>query len=90
MAVTIRLSRAGAKKHPFYRVVVADSRRPRDGKFLEQVGTYDPSREAALDLQKDLLDAWMKKGAVPSQTVSELIKQHAKQPAKTEEKPAKK
>lgn len=82
MAVTIRLARAGAKKHPHYRIVVADSRRARDGKFLEHVGTYNPSsKPMLLDVKKDLVDAWMKKGAVPSQTVSELFKLAAKQPA---------
>lgn len=99
MAVTIRLARAGAKKHPFYRVVVADRRRQRDGKFLEQVGTYCPTKDP-VDLKLDLLvvDAWLKKGALPSLTVGELIKLARKQalagpatlpPAKTE-KPHKK
>jgi small subunit ribosomal protein S16 len=75
MAVTIRLSRQGAKKHPHYRVMVADRRRSRDGKFLEWVGTYNPGKEpVALNLELPRIDEWLQKGAVPSQTVKELIK----------------
>lgn len=76
MAVTIRLSRQGAKKHPFYRVMVADARRWRDGRFLEQVGTYDPSKDLALNLTA--IDSWMKKGAQPSESVRDLIKRARK------------
>ena len=74
MSVTIRLSRHGAKKKPFYRIVVSDSRSPRDGKFIEQVGTYDPKAAAGIRLNREKMDAWIKKGAKPSQTVSELMK----------------
>jgi len=75
MAVTIRLQRHGAKKHPFYRVVVADSRRARNGKFLEWVGTYNPGKEpVALDLELPRIDEWVKNGAQPSDVVRDLIK----------------
>ncbi len=74
MAVTMRLARAGAKKSPFYRVVVADRRSPRDGRFIEQIGTYDPRQSPAkIDFDQERLEHWLKVGAVPSQTVSELI-----------------
>lgn len=73
MAVHLRLSRAGAKKAPFYHIVAADSRSPRDGAFLEQVGTYHPGTEAvAFDDAK--LDKWIKNGAVPTVTVKNLLK----------------
>ncbi|MEC7641677.1 MAG: 30S ribosomal protein S16 [Nitrospinota bacterium] len=75
MAVVIRLTRRGAKKRPFYRVVAADSRMPRDGRFLEVLGTYDPLKEEnsiKIDSEKAL--AWIKKGARPSRTVESLIK----------------
>ena len=72
--VTIRLARAGAKKKPFYRVVVADHRFPRDGRFIEQLGTYDPRLTAhPLKLQLDRVDHWVKQGARPSETVGQLI-----------------
>jgi len=75
MSVTIRLSRHGGKKKPHYRVVVSDSRSPRDGKFIEQVGTYDPKAVAnGIKLNREKMDSWIKKGAKPSQTVSELMK----------------
>ena len=73
--VTIRLARAGAKKRPFYRVVVADHRFPRDGRFIEQVGTYDPKVTAhGLKLRLDRIDHWMSEGAKPSETVGDLLK----------------
>ena len=75
MAVTLRLSRAGAKKAPYYHIVAADSRKPRDGAFLEEVGTYDP-RKDQLHLDAARLDKWMKNGAQPSITVRNLIKKH--------------
>jgi small subunit ribosomal protein S16 len=79
MSVTIRLSRHGAKKRPFYRIVVSDRRYPRDGRYIEQVGTYDPSAPTAgLKLDREKVAGWIKKGAQPSQTVSELIKKDAK------------
>jgi small subunit ribosomal protein S16 len=74
MSVTIRLTRGGGKKVPFYRVVAADRRSPRDGRFIEQLGVYDPLRsppEVRIDTQR--LQHWLSVGAVPSQTVSELI-----------------
>ena len=75
MSVTIRMSRHGAKKKPFYRIVVSDRRFPRDGRYIEQVGTFDPNaKSGAVKLDQDKIDAWVKKGAKPSQTVSELIK----------------
>jgi small subunit ribosomal protein S16 len=74
MAVTLRLTRAGGKKAPFYRVVAADSRSPRDGRFIEQVGIYDPLRKPAeVKLDTARVEHWLSVGAVPSQTVSELI-----------------
>ena len=75
MSVTIRLSRHGAKKRPFYRIVVSDRRHPRDGRYIEQLGTYDPAATAGgVKLDRDKVEAWLKHGAKPSQTVSELIK----------------
>jgi small subunit ribosomal protein S16 len=79
MAVRIRLTRKGRKKHPFYRIVVADSHSSRDGKFLDIVGTYDPMQEpAAVRLDASKLADWMGKGALPSQTVKTLIDRHQK------------
>jgi len=79
MSVTIRLSSHGAKKRPFYRIVVSDRRFPRDGRYIEQVGTYDPNATSGgLKLNRDKIETWIKKGAKPSQTVSELIKKEKK------------
>jgi small subunit ribosomal protein S16 len=79
MSVTIRLSRHGAKKKPFYRIVVSDRRFPRDGRYIEQVGTYDPSpASGGLKLNHEKIAHWIKNGAQPSQTVSELIKKEKK------------
>jgi small subunit ribosomal protein S16 len=79
MSVTIRLSRHGAKKRPFYRIVVSDRRYPRDGRYIEQLGVYDPNASSGgLRLDRERVDAWIKKGAQPSQTVSELIKKQQK------------
>jgi len=79
MAVHIRLSRAGAKKRPFYRLVVTDHRSPRGGRFLENIGTYDPSKDpGALIFDKARLDYWRGVGALPSHTVERLLKVHAK------------
>lgn len=73
--VRLRLSRGGAKKRPFYRVVAADIRMPRDGRFIEQVGTYDPrASKGALSLKLDRIDHWLSQGASPSDTVESLIK----------------
>ncbi len=78
MAVRIRLSRHGRKKQPFYRIVVQDSEAPRDGKFLEVVGTYNPMNEpVSLDVQQDKVQAWLDKGAQPTTTVKSLLKQCA-------------
>ncbi|MBZ0274065.1 30S ribosomal protein S16 [bacterium] len=77
MPLVMRLTRMGAKKKPFYRIVVADSRSPRDGRVVDFVGTYDPSKETAGDkvsLDRDSVDAWLGKGAQPSVTVRSLLK----------------
>ena len=75
MAVSIRLRREGAKNRPYYKVVVADSRSPRDGKFIETIGTYDPKKPGDNSLIKlDRADYWLSKGAQPSDTVRSLIK----------------
>ena len=75
MAVTLRLARRGAKKHAFYHVVATDSRNPRDGKFNEEIGTYDPKfTPAKVTLKQDRLEHWLKMGARPSATVAQLIK----------------
>lgn len=72
--VRIRLTRLGAKKRPFYRVVVADSRSPRDGRFIEQVGYYDPMKDPFdLKLELDRIEHWVGEGARPSETVARLI-----------------
>lgn len=72
--VRIRLTRMGAKKRPFYRVVVADSRSPRDGRFIEQLGHYDPMKDPFdLKLEMERVDYWLSKGAKPSDTVTRLI-----------------
>lgn len=77
MAVHIRLSRAGAKKRPFYRLVVTDHRSPRGGRFLENIGTFDPAKEA-FAVKADRLAYWRSVGATPSATVERLLKVHAK------------
>ncbi len=75
MAVKIRLKRMGAKKAPFYRVVVADSRAPRDGKFIEEIGYFNPLTEPnELKIDNEKAVEWMKKGAQPSDTVRALLK----------------
>ena len=75
MAVKIRLKRIGAKKRPFYRVVVADSRYPRDGRFLEEIGTYNPLvNPAEVKIDADKATTWMKNGAQPTDTVKSLLK----------------
>ena len=79
MAVSIRLRREGAKNHPYYKVVVADSRSPRDGKFIEIIGTYDPKKTGHNStLKLDRIDHWISKGAQPSDTVRSLIKKNRK------------
>jgi len=75
MSVKIRLARHGAKKKPFYRIVVADGRFPRDGRFLEIVGTYNPLPETPdVRIKKDRVKHWINKGALPSDTVRSLLK----------------
>ena len=73
--VKIRLRRMGAKKAPFYRIVVADSRYPRDGRFIEEIGTYNPVvNPAELKVDVDRAQAWIKTGAQPTETVRALLK----------------
>ena len=75
MAVKIRLTRVGSKKNPIYRVVVADSRSPRDGRFIEIVGRYNPQTDpSTIDLDESKIKDWMAKGAQPTAPVSRLIK----------------
>ena len=75
MSVKIRLARHGAKKRPFYRIVVADNKSPRDGRYLENVGTYNPLKEAAeVSFDADRVRYWMDQGAIPSDTVKSLLK----------------
>ena len=75
MALVIRLRRHGRRKKPFYRIVVADSRSPRDGRFVEKVGTYDPAFDPPrVTIKSDVADRWIKAGAKPSDTVRKLIK----------------
>jgi small subunit ribosomal protein S16 len=89
MAVSIRLRREGAKNRPYYKVVVADSRSPRDGKFIEIIGTYDPKKPGHNStLKLDRAEYWISKGAQASDTVRSLIKKNKKQAAK-EAAPAK-
>jgi small subunit ribosomal protein S16 len=82
MAVSIRLRREGALNRPYYKVVVADSRSPRDGKFIEIIGTYDPKKTGHNStLKMDRIEHWISKGAQPSDTVRSLIKKNRKQAA---------
>ena len=75
MAVKIRLRRMGAKKAPYYRVVVADSRYPRDGRFIEEIGTYNPLTDpATVNVDADRAQEWIKKGAQPTDTVRGILK----------------
>ncbi|MDQ6765770.1 MAG: 30S ribosomal protein S16 [Verrucomicrobiota bacterium] len=77
MSVSIRLRREGTTNRPYYKVVVADSRRPRDGKFIEIIGTYDPKKEGHNStLKLDRIEHWLSKGAQPSDTVRSLIKKN--------------
>ncbi len=84
MAVSIRLRREGAKNRPYYKVVVADSRSPRDGKFIEIIGTYDPKKPGDNStLKLDRAEYWIARGAQASDTVKSLIKKNKKRPAET-------
>ena len=75
MAVKIRLRRMGAKKNPFYRIVVADSRSPRDGRFIEEIGTYDPLKTPAdVKIDADKAKQWIANGAQPTDTVKDILK----------------
>jgi len=89
MAVSIRLRREGAKNRPYYKVVVADRRSPRDGKFIEIIGTYDPKKPGHNStLKLDRAEYWISKGAQPSDTVRSLIKKNKKQAASAPAKAA--
>jgi len=75
MSVKIRLARHGAKKRPFYRIVVADNESPRDGRYLENVGTYSPLKDQVeVSVKKERIRYWMDQGAIPSDTVKSLLK----------------
>jgi small subunit ribosomal protein S16 len=75
LAVKLRLTRVGSKKNPIYRVVVADSRSPRDGKFIEIVGRYNPQTEpSTIELKEDKIRDWLEKGAQPTESVGRLLK----------------
>jgi small subunit ribosomal protein S16 len=75
VAVKIRLRRMGAKKAPFYRIVVADSRYPRDGRFIEEIGYYDPTKEpSVVKVDADKAKAWIANGAQPTDTVKKILK----------------
>ena len=75
MAVKIRLRRMGAKKAPFYRVIVADSRSPRNGRFIEEIGTYDPlTNPSTIKIDADAARKWLSNGAQPTDTVKALLK----------------
>ena len=77
MAVKIRLRRMGAKKNPFYRIVVADSRYPRDGRFIEEIGTYNPLTDpATVNIDAEAAKKWIGNGAQPTDTVKALFKKH--------------
>lgn len=77
MAVKIRLRRMGAKKAPFYRIVVADSRYPRDGRFIEELGYYDPTKEpSVLKVDDEKAKSWIANGAQPTDTVKALLKKN--------------
>ena len=74
MAVKIRLKRMGANKKPFYRIVVADSRAPRDGRFIEEIGYYDPVKSpATVKVDRDLAIKWLNQGATPTDTVRDIL-----------------
>lgn len=78
MAVRIRLTRLGRKKKPFYRIIVTDSESPRDGKFLDILGTYDPLQDpAVININNEKLQDWLGRGALPTTTVKSLIKKSA-------------
>lgn len=91
MAVKLRLKRMGAKKRPFYRIVAADSRSPRDGRFIEQVGYYNPIEEpAVIKIDEQLAMKWLKNGAIPTDTVRNLFSKQGIMKKFHEEKMSKK
>ena len=76
MAVKMRLKRMGYKRHPFYRVIVADARSPRDGRFIEEIGTYDPNTDpSTFKVNEELAKKWLANGAQPTEVVSKIFKQ---------------
>jgi len=80
--VKIRFARFGAKKHPFYHIVVTDSENPRDGRFLEQIGTYDPAKPMTQAvLRRERLEHWLGRGAQLSESLAKVIREQAKAPA---------
>lgn len=83
MAVKIRLSRIGATNRPYWRVVAVDSRKKRDGEFLENLGTYDPIRHELIQFHAERIQAWVDKGAMCSDTVAKLLRMHKRNAAKT-------
>lgn len=84
MAVKVRLARAGAKKSPFYRIVVTDSRSPRDGRFIEKIGHYDPKTEpTSVLINLERLDYWLQNGAKATRTVVSLARKAREQAATT-------
>ncbi len=85
MAVRIRLQRRGTHKRPYYHIVVADKRSPRDGKFLEKIGTYNPLKDPAeITLLTEKYEQWIEKGASPSEAVANLVRQYRKTAPATE------
>jgi small subunit ribosomal protein S16 len=89
--VTIRLSRGGAKKRPFYHIVVTDSRNRRDGRYIERLGFFDPVAKSAkfsLRIDQERINYWLTTGAQPSERVSQLLKQHVKLQAETKDNAA--
>ena len=87
--LTIRLARSGAKKRPFYHISVADSRMPRDGRFVERVGYYNPiasGQEVRLEVDVERIDYWISQGAQPSERVLNLLKQNTETPEQTEKR----
>ena len=87
--LTIRLARSGAKKRPFYHISVADSRMPRDGRFVERVGYYNPiasGQEVRLEVNVERIDYWISQGAQPSERVLNLLKQNTETPEQTEKR----
>lgn len=76
MAVKVRLSRIGKTNRPYWRIVAVDSRKKRDGEFLENLGTYDPINHELVQFHYERIQDWLSKGAIPSETVTKLIKQY--------------